>query len=72
MGGLGDRQNGRRGTKRKMLFSRRRKSDIVGVQVTDKCRVQREGGCYSVGQKNSRHMNSLRGSEQPKKSESLN
>ena len=57
--------------RKRMLFSRRAEEQtqwVVGM--THKCRGQRERVCQSVGQR--ADMNILRGSAQPKKSESLN
>ena len=57
--------------RKRMLFSRAEEEQTQRlVEVTDKCRVQRERGCYLVGQR--AHTIILRGSVQPKKSESLN
>ena len=63
-----DRQMGAK--RKKMLFSRREELTQGVVGMTYKCRGQRERGCYSVGQR--ADMITLRGSAQPKKSESLN
>ena len=57
--------------RKRMLFSRAEEEQTQRVvEVTDKCRVQRERGCYLVGQRADTII--LRGSVQPKKSESLN
>ena len=59
------------GAKRKrMLFSKREELTQWVVGMTDKCRGQRERGCYSVGQR--ADMIILRGCAQPQSRESLN
>ena len=68
MGDEGDRQM--EAKRKRMLFRRAAAQMLWVVGMTDKCRGQRERVRYLVGQR--ADMNILRGSAQPKKSESLN